>query len=354
MVDLSAPGPPMALEQLHEAVSAGALASFSRGLAVGFPGAVPEAVRVVPGRSPFEVWGAKGLVAEGRVLFVASGDQGLDAVRDVTPIEATVSVSVGNFFFSPSDVNINQGDKVHWTWVGGTHTPTSGDCPGGELPARRHLELGNQGGGQLRLHLQRRGQFSLFLLNPLVGHDRSSRSGERGANAPVRLGFANPVAGSVPLAVVFTGTAVGGTPPYTYAWSFGDGTADSSEKDPPHTYTQVGSYSAVLTVTDAASGTVQAAPVGITVAEPSSNPPVITAIKKVAPPFAIVITGSNLQNGIRVFINGAEWTSVAWKNLGKMKLGGGKALKAVVPKGASTLVRLLNPDGGSVTQTFTW
>ncbi len=165
---------------------------------------------------------------------------------------------------------------------------------------------------------------------------------------------ANPVAGPVPLAVVFTGTAVGGTPPYNYAWSFGDGTVDSSEKDPPHTYTQVGSYSAVLTVTDAASGTAQAAPVGITVAEPSSNPPVITAIKKVAPPFAIVITGSNLQNGIRVFINGTEWTSVAWKNLGKIKLGGGKALKTAVPKGASTPVRLLNPDGGSVTRTFTW
>ncbi len=162
-VDLSAPGPPMALEQLHGTVSAGALASFSRGLAVGFSGAVPESVRVVPGRSPFEVWGAKGLVAEGRILFVASGDQGLYAVRDVTPIEATVSVSVGNFFFSPSNVNINQGDKVHWTWVGGTHTSTSGDCPGGNCLPDGHLELGNQGAGQLRLYLQRGGQFSLFL-----------------------------------------------------------------------------------------------------------------------------------------------------------------------------------------------
>jgi PKD repeat protein len=36
---------------------------------------------------------------------------------------------------------------------------------------------------------------------------------------------------------------------YQYSWDFGDG-ATSDEKDPAHTYTQGGSYSAVLTVTD--------------------------------------------------------------------------------------------------------
>jgi plastocyanin len=354
VVDLSAPGTPVALEQPHEVVSVGALASFSRGLAVGFPGPAPEAVRVVPGRSPFEVWGAKDLAAEGRVLFVASGSQGLYEVRDVTPIEATLSVNVGNFFFSPSNVNINQGDKVHWTWVGGTHTSTSGDCPGGNCLPDGTWNSGTKSGGSFDFTFGVAGNFPYFCEihgAAMTGRVSVASVGPTPLSATAS---ANPVAGPVPLAVAFTGTALGGTPPYTYAWSFGDGTVDSSEKDPPHTYMQVGSFSAVLTVTDAASGTVQAAPVGITVAEPSSNPPVITAIKKVAPPFAIVITGSNLQNGIRVFINELEWAMATWKNPGKIKLGGGKALKAAVPKGASTPIRLLNPDGGSVTQTFSW
>ena len=162
LVDLSAPGPPVALEQLHGVVSVGALASFSRGLAVGFPGTVPEAVRVVPGQSPFEVWGAKDLVAEGRILFVASGSQGLYEVRDVTPIEATISVSVGNFFFSPSNVNINQGDKVHWTWISGTHTTTSGTCPGGNCTPDGTWNSGTKTGGSFDFVFNSAGNFPYF------------------------------------------------------------------------------------------------------------------------------------------------------------------------------------------------
>ena len=353
-VDLSAPGPPVALEPFQGLVSAGALASFSRGLAVGFPAAGPETVRAVQGQSSFEVWGAKGLAAEGRTLFAATGDRGLYEVRDETSAEAIVSVNVGDFFFSPAVVNINQGDQVRWAWVGGTHSTTSGACPGGDCAPDGTWDSGAKSAGSFSRTFNTADTFPYFCsihLSAMTGRVVVASVGPTPLSAAAS---ANPVAGLVPLAVAFTGTAVGGTPPYTYAWSFGDGTVDSSEKDPPHTYAQVGSFSAVLTVTDAASGTVQAAPVGITVAEPSSNPPVITAIKKMAPPFAIMITGSNLQNGIRVFINEAEWTMVTWKNPGKIKLGGGKALKAAVPKGASTPIRLLNPDGGSVTQTFRW
>ena len=38
--------------------------------------------------------------------------------------------------------------------------------------------------------------------------------------------------------------------PITYDWDFGDGTAHSTEPNPTHTYTAVGSYRATLTVTD--------------------------------------------------------------------------------------------------------
>ena len=49
-------------------------------------------------------------------------------------------------------------------------------------------------------------------------------------------------------------------------------------------------------------GAIEGTPCAFTVV----NPPVITLMRKVTPPFKFVVTGSNLQNGIRVFFNGVE------------------------------------------------
>jgi immune inhibitor A len=51
------------------------------------------------------------------------------------------------------------------------------------------------------------------------------------------------------LAVNFTSTTIGGNSPYTYAWNFGDNTS-SILQNPSHTYTQAGSYSVGLIITD--------------------------------------------------------------------------------------------------------
>lgn len=72
------------------------------------------------------------------------------------------------------------------------------------------------------------------------------------------------------------------------------------------------------------------------------------------PSFKIVVTGSNLQRGIRVFINGGEWSSVTYKNSTKIQLKGGASLKTVVPKGVPTTFRFLNPDGGEATTTWSY
>jgi PKD repeat protein len=85
---------------------------------------------------------------------------------------------------------------------------------------------------------------------------------------------ANPTSGQIPLAVSFTGTATGGTPPYSYSWNFGDGSAASTTQNPSHTYSTAGTYTATLTVTDSASPAKTAtSSVTITASPVSGTPP---------------------------------------------------------------------------------
>ncbi|HKC26893.1 MAG TPA: PKD domain-containing protein [Jatrophihabitans sp.] len=75
----------------------------------------------------------------------------------------------------------------------------------------------------------------------------------QGSSPLTAAGSANPTTGNAPLTVSFTGSASGGTGPYSYSWNFGDGSATSSTQNPGHTYSSAGTYTAILTVTDSAS-----------------------------------------------------------------------------------------------------
>ena len=85
-------------------------------------------------------------------------------------------------------------------------------------------------------------------------------------------------------------------------------------------------------------------------------PPVPAQIKKAAAPtpFTLIVTGTNLQNGISVRINGTPWTGVTWVSPTKIKIGQGKTLKALVPKGQTTQFTFANPDGGRVSYDWSW
>jgi PKD repeat protein len=62
---------------------------------------------------------------------------------------------------------------------------------------------------------------------------------------------ASPQSGNAPLTVSFTDLSTGS--PVSWLWSFGDGTT-SSDRNPTHTYTDLGSYPVSLTVTTAGCG----------------------------------------------------------------------------------------------------
>ncbi|HVQ95749.1 MAG TPA: ThuA domain-containing protein [Mycobacteriales bacterium] len=88
-----------------------------------------------------------------------------------------------------------------------------------------------------------------------------------GSRAPVAKATADHTSGPVPLAVQFSsaGSSDPDGTPITYAWDFdGNGSTDSTEQNPAHTYATPGNFSANLTVTDA-SGQTGTASVPITV-----------------------------------------------------------------------------------------
>jgi len=101
------------------------------------------------------------------------------------------------------------------------------------------------------------------------------------------LGFSpnSPVTGQT---VNFTATVTGGSPPYTYSWSFGDGTTDSGSPA-SHTYENANTYSVVLIVTDANGTTFSDAK--LLAVKVTPNPPIILTV----PSNQSIDHGSNLR-----------------------------------------------------------
>lgn len=71
-------------------------------------------------------------------------------------------------------------------------------------------------------------------------------------SAPTAVVNATPVNGEAPLEVSFDGSAsTDDNGIFSYSWNFGDGTANGTGSLISHTYTDEGTYNAILTVTDA-------------------------------------------------------------------------------------------------------
>lgn len=82
---------------------------------------------------------------------------------------------------------------------------------------------------------------------------------------------AQPREGVQPLAISFTDRSVGTST--TWQWDFGDGTPLSNEQNPVHEYTQPGSYTVSLTVSNANGSDTETKTNYITVSEPSTATP---------------------------------------------------------------------------------
>lgn len=88
-----------------------------------------------------------------------------------------------------------------------------------------------------------------------------------GDDVPSVTATAVPTAGNAPLPVSFSSAVVGGNPPYTYSWNFGDGDS-STDQNPSHTFDIASTYSVVVTVRDV-DGDIASDTVEISVADDS-------------------------------------------------------------------------------------
>lgn len=83
----------------------------------------------------------------------------------------------------------------------------------------------------------------------------------------------NPNSGDYPLTVYFQCTHSGGLSPYSYSWTFGDGST-SSQKNPSHKYTSAGTYTAKVIVTEGSHlSMTDSDTVMVTVTTPPTPPP---------------------------------------------------------------------------------
>jgi len=139
----------------------------------------------------------------------------------------------------------------------------SGGCPcGGEAPIPLIYAVANDGTITWAHSTIATGPFALGAGSLYVSaFDSSSWEvialGDH-AQALNATASASPLSGSAPLPVNFTGSATGGTPPYTFDWDFDDGSPHDTTQNPSHTYTAAGTYQVTLTVTDAVSTTATA------------------------------------------------------------------------------------------------
>lgn len=126
-----------------------------------------------------------------------------------------------------------------------------------------------------------------------------------------------PYAGEVDDVISFTGSANGGTEPYSWSWDFGDG-ATANTQNPTHAYTTAGYYTATLTVTDALQA-VATDTAAVTITESSDEPIII--VSSISGGFGVKAVIRNIGTGDAT---GVSWTMGLDGNMifiGKSKTG---------------------------------
>ncbi|MEL6484943.1 MAG: PKD domain-containing protein, partial [Bacteroidota bacterium] len=119
---------------------------------------------------------------------------------------------------------------------------------------------------------------------------------------PIAVADATPVSGNIPLEVVFNSDGSSDDNAIvSYFWDFDDGNT-STEANPTHIYTQLGTFTATLTVTDAG-GLDNSDTIEINVNELDNQPPravVSSDISEGTSPLLVSFTGENSTDDVEI------------------------------------------------------
>ena len=182
---------------------------------------------------------------------------------DSRPVTVTAGLAT-DFTFAPAKPQAGEsitftaspsggtGPYTHsWAWDDGT--------PGSTGPTPSHTYAAS-------------GSFTVMLTTTDAVAHTATRSRSVVVTAALTASFTfTPAQPAVGQSVSFSGSASGGTTPYTFSWAWGDGTPNGAGQSPTHTFAAAGTFTVVLTVTDGATP--------VHTAPPASRPvPVIAGL----------------------------------------------------------------------------
>ncbi len=155
---------------------------------------------------------------------------------------------------------------------------------------------------------------------------------------------------SVPFLITVTATGCVGT--IAYDWNFGDGSPHATIRNPSHTYTTTGTFQWAATAS--LGGRITSQGGSIRISAPSLPPPTVSSVTQLSDPFRIRIDGANFVSGLKVYIGSdtTPWPGVVLNSSTRITLDG-SGLSSKFPEGVSVRIRIFNPDGQSVTTSFT-
>jgi len=128
-----------------------------------------------------------------------------------------------------------------------------GSATGGKPPYSWHWDFGDGYTTDVQNPVHRywsQGTYEVVLtVTDSLGNKKNDTTTATITPAPLVADANGPYEGVVGEPVQFHGSAQGGIPPYTWEWDFGDG-GTSDEQNPAHVYSESGTYTVILTVTD--------------------------------------------------------------------------------------------------------
>lgn len=264
---------------------------FLAGGAVSAPGYYPASVRAVDPRNGSTLWtaGANGTIygglayANGLVfagassqLLVLDASSGAVVATITVPgstrgqvIEGAPSVAQGRVFFETGNdgtagylvaagIPFGLTGNASRTALAGIPVGFTATPAGGMTPYAFSWEFGDGSGSAARTPSHAFPTAGAYNVSLTVSDAAGSSAALNWTVsvtepvAPTASISASATTGSVPWNVVLTGNASGGAgPPYTYNWSFGDGTPNATSASVAHEYVSAGIYEVALTVRDA-------------------------------------------------------------------------------------------------------